>query len=228
MLTLIIDTATKIGSVALFHDEIGLIGEININAKTNHSALIIRLIDSLFSLTDYKIEEIDRICVTLGPGSFTGIRVGVSAAKGLAISLNKKILGINELDLLANTLEHPQYEVISMIDARKERVYYCKYNVSHDGVLEKNIDYQVGEVIDFLNTLDNEKKYLFVGDGANIYKDLITEVLKERAQIVSLANTIPRAGVAGKFIGKMQDDNLHTLEPYYVSKSQAERMRKDL
>lgn len=225
MLTLIIDTATKIGSVALFHKEIGIVGEININVKTNHSSLITKLIDSLFVLTDYKIEEIDRICVTLGPGSFTGIRIGVSIAKGLAISLNKRIVGINELDLIANTLEYPDCEVISMIDARKERAYYCKYSMSADGVLEKNIDYQVGEVIEFLGTLDNDRNYLFVGDGANAYKMLIGKVLKEKGKIVSLSNTIPRAGIAGKFIDKIKDDNLYTMEPCYISKSQAERMK---
>lgn len=227
MLTLIIDTATKIGSVALFHKEMGVIGEININAKTNHSSLITKLIDSLFILTNCKIEEIDRIGVTLGPGSFTGIRIGVSVAKGLAISLNKKIVGINELDLIANTLEYPNCEVISMIDARKERAYYCKYNMSDADILEKNIDYQVGEVAEFLETLDKDKNYLFVGDGANTYKMLISKILGKRCKIVSLSNAIPRAGIAGKFIDRIKDDNLYAMEPYYVSKSQAERMKKE-
>jgi len=158
MLTLIIDTATNIGSVALFHKEMGILGEISINARINHSQIIIKLIDNLFQLTEHKVGDINRVCVTLGPGSFTGIRIGVAVAKGLAFSLNKKIVGINELDLLANTIEYDGKEIISMIDARKGRAYMCKYKFSLAGKLERNIEYQVGEVVEFLEKLDLKKE----------------------------------------------------------------------
>ena len=225
MLTFIIDTATNIGSVALFHEKIGIIGEININVKTNHSALITKLIDSLFQLTEYKVEDIDRVCVTLGPGSFTGIRIGVALAKGLAFSLDKKIVGINELDLLASVVEHDRREIVSMIDARKERAYMCKYKFSSGGKLERNIEYQVGEVVEFLGKLDLTKEYLFVGNGALAYKEIIYSKLGEKGHIISLPNSIPRAGMAGKLIAGMKDDDLFSLEPFYISKSQAERAK---
>ena len=84
MLVLAIDTATKIGSVALYDDKIGVIGEINLYVKVNHSNVIMDVVDSLFKLSGLNIKDVDRIAVTIGPGSFTGIRIGTAIAKGLA------------------------------------------------------------------------------------------------------------------------------------------------
>ena len=76
MLVLAIDTATKIGSVALYDDKTGVIGEINLYVKVNHSNVIMDAVDSLFKLSGLTIKDVDRIAVTIGPGSFTGIRIG--------------------------------------------------------------------------------------------------------------------------------------------------------
>lgn len=91
MLVLAIDTATKIGSVSLFDDKIGVIGELNLYVKVNHSAVIMEMIDNLFKMTKLSIKDVDRVAVTVGPGSFTGIRIGVAVAKGLCYG-TKKVL----------------------------------------------------------------------------------------------------------------------------------------
>ena len=90
MLVLAIDTATKIGSVSLFDDKIGVIGELNLYVKVNHSAVIMEMIDNLFKMTKLSIKDVDRVAVTVGPGSFTGIRIGVAVAKGLCYGTKKK------------------------------------------------------------------------------------------------------------------------------------------
>lgn len=91
MLVLAIDTATKIGSVSLFDNKIGVIGELNLYVKVNHSAVIMEMIDNLFKMTKLSIKDVDRVAVTVGPGSFTGIRIGVAVAKGLCYG-TKKVL----------------------------------------------------------------------------------------------------------------------------------------
>ena len=124
MLVLAIDTATKIGSVALYDDKTGVIGEINLYVKVNHSNVIMDAVDSLFKLSGLTIKDVDRIAVTIGPGSFTGIRIGTAIAKGLAYSLKKPIVGVNELDVLAHMGENREDIIVPLIDARKERVYF--------------------------------------------------------------------------------------------------------
>lgn len=224
MLVLAIDTATKIGSVALYDDKIGVIGEINLYVKVNHSNVIMGVIDSLFKMTNYSFKDVDKIAVTIGPGSFTGIRIGVSIAKGLGYGSNKEIVGINELDLIAHNSDKRQEIIVPLIDARKERVYYSIYEYKEKG-LERKVEYKDIELRELLKTLEGKKAY-FVGDGAIAYKEIIEEIMRENAIISSKSNSIPRAVLAGELAVTKQGENLYTLEPFYVNKSQAERERE--
>ena len=156
MLILAIDTATKIGSVALYEDKTGIIGEINLYVKVNHSNVIMKAVDSLFDLSGYTIKDVDKIAVTTGPRSFTGIRIGVAIAKGLAYSLKKPIIGINELDVLAETGEEREGLIVPLIDARKERVYYSQYKYENRKLVRKE-EYKDGELRDILEKLKGER-----------------------------------------------------------------------
>lgn len=225
MLVLAIDTATKIGSVALYDDKIGVIGEINLYVKVNHSNVIMDAVDSLFKLSGLNIKDVDRIAVTIGPGSFTGIRIGTAIAKGLAYSLKKPIVGVNELDVLAHMGENREDIIVPLIDARKERVYFSKYRYV-DSILLREEEYKDGELRDVLEELKG-KKVTFIGDGAIVNKKLINEILEKDYNIYSKANSIPRAGVAAQISLHLPEDNLYTLEPLYVNKSQAEREKEE-
>lgn len=225
MLVLAIDTATKIGSVALYDDKIGVIGEINLYVKVNHSNVIMDAVDSLFKLSGLTIKDVDRIAVTIGPGSFTGIRIGTAIAKGLAYSLKKPIVGVNELDVLAHMGENREDIIVPLIDARKERVYFSKYRYV-DSILLREEEYKDGELRDVLEDLKG-KKVTFIGDGAIVNEKLINEILEKDYTIFSKANSIPRAGVAAQISLHLPEDNLYTLEPLYVNKSQAEREKEE-
>lgn len=225
MLILAIDTATKIGSVALYDDKIGVIGEINLYVKVNHSNVIMDAVDSLFKLSGLNIKDVDRIAVTIGPGSFTGIRIGTAIAKGLAYSLKKPIVGVNELDVLAHMGENREDIIVPLIDARKERVYFSKYRYI-DNILLREEEYKDGELRDVLEDLKG-KKVTFIGDGATVNEKLINEILEKDYNIYSKANSIPRAGVAAQISLHLPEDNLYTLEPLYVNKSQAEREKEE-
>lgn len=225
MLVLAIDTATKIGSVALYDDKIGVIGEINLYVKVNHSNVIMNAVDSLFKLSGLTIKDVDKIAVTIGPGSFTGIRIGTAIAKGLAYSLKKPIVGVNELDVLAQMGENREDIIVPLIDARKERVYFSKYRYV-DNILLREEEYKDGELREILADLKG-KKVTFIGDGATVNEKLINEILEKDYTIFSKANSIPRAGVAAQISLHLPDDNLYTLEPLYVNKSQAEREKEE-
>lgn len=225
MLVLAIDTATKIGSVALYDDKIGVIGEINLYVKVNHSNVIMDAVDSLFKLSGLTIKDVDRIAVTIGPGSFTGIRIGTAIAKGLAYSLKKTIVGVNELDVLAHMGENREDIIVPLIDARKERVYFSKYRYI-DNILLREEEYKDGELREILDDLKG-KKVTFIGDGAIVNEKLINEILEKDYTIFSKANSIPRAGVAAQISLHLPEDNLYTLEPLYVNKSQAEREKEE-
>ena len=225
MLVLAIDTATKIGSVALYDDKIGVIGEINLYVKVNHSNVIMDAVDSLFKLSGLNIKDVDRIAVTIGPGSFTGIRIGTAIAKGLAYSLKKPIVGVNELDVLTHMGENREDIIVPLIDARKERVYFSKYRYV-DSILLREEEYKDGELRDVLEELKG-KKVTFIGDGATVNEKLINEILEKDYNIYSKANSIPRAGVAAQISLHLAEDNLYTLEPLYVNKSQAEREKEE-
>lgn len=225
MLILAIDTATKIGSVALYNDEVGIVGEINLYVKINHSNVIMKSIDSLFDLSEYTIKDVDKIAVTTGPGSFTGIRIGVAIAKGLAYSLKKPIIGINELDVLAETGEEREGLIVPLIDARKERVYYSQYKYENRKLVRKT-EYKDGELRDILINLKGEK-VVFIGDGALVNQELIKEIMREENIIFSKVNSIPRAAMAAQMALQHEDDNIYTLEPFYLNKSQAEREKEE-
>ncbi|MDH6456481.1 tRNA threonylcarbamoyladenosine biosynthesis protein TsaB [Fusobacterium sp. PH5-7] len=225
MLILAIDTATKIGSVALYEDKTGIIGEINLYVKVNHSNVIMKAVDSLFDLSGYTIKDVDKIAVTTGPGSFTGIRIGVAIAKGLAYSLKKPIIGINELDVLAETGEEREGLIVPLIDARKERVYYSQYKYENRKLVRKE-EYKDGELRDILEKLKGEK-VVFIGDGAIVNQELIKEIMGEDNIVFSKANSIPRAAMAAQMALDHEDDNIYTLEPFYLNKSQAEREKEE-
>lgn len=220
MLVLAIDTATKIASVALYDDKIGVVGEINLYVKLNHSNVIMTAIDNLFKMTNLKIQDVDKVAVTLGPGSFTGIRIGVAIAKGLVFGTDKKIVGINELDVIAYNAEGREEIIVPLIDARKERVYASSY-IFEKEKLKRLTDYVNSDLEDILKELEG-KKAIFIGDGAIAYKNIIEEKLKENVFVFSKTSSIPRAVVAAKLACEKEGDNLYTLEPYYVNKSQAE------
>lgn len=224
MLVLAIDTATKIASVSLYDDKAGILGEINLYVKVNHSNIIMTAVDNLFKMTKLSIDDVDRVAVTIGPGSFTGIRIGVSIAKGLVYGTDKKIVGINELDVIAYNAENRNETIVSLIDARKERVYYSIYKYEGKKLVRIS-DYRDGSLREILDNLEDEH-YVFVGDGAIAYRSLIEEKMQDRGVIFSNTGSIPRAAVAARVATQKNENNLYMLEPFYVNKSQAEREKE--
>ncbi len=223
MLILAIDTSTNVGTVALYSNEIGVVGEITINIKRTHSENVMVAIDNLLKITEHTIKDVDKFAVSIGPGSFTGIRIGVAVAKGLAYSTGKSIVGVNELDVIAHNISETDCEIVPIIDARKERGYYCRYSYKN-GEIVREEDYNVGEIREYLED-KKDKKILFTGDGALKYKNLIKEIMGENAKFAIKSLSLPKASIIAEISEKIED-NLYTLEPFYLSKAQAEREKE--
>ena len=212
MLILGIDTSTKICTCSIFDSENGVIAETSLSVKKNHSNIVMPIIDNLFKISDLTINDIDKIAVAIGPGSFTGVRIALGIAKGLAMALNKPLIAVNELDILEAIAEGNENEIIPLIDARKERVYYKYQNTYIDDYL-----------INLISSFDKNKKYVFVGDGATNYENILKDNLGDNAIILPMYNAFPRASVLCELALNKEEANIYTLEPEYISKSRAEK-----
>ena len=212
MLILGIDTSTKICTCSIFDSENGVIAETSLSVKKNHSNIVMPIIDNLFKISDLNINDIDKIAVAIGPGSFTGVRIALGIAKGLAMALNKPLIAVNELDILEAIASGNENEIIPLIDARKERVYYKYQNKYVDDYL-----------INLISNFDKNKKYIFAGDGAINYKNILKDNLGENAIILPMYNSFPRASILCELALNKEEANIYTLEPEYISKSRAEK-----
>ena len=212
MLILGIDTSTKICTCSIFDSENGVIAETSLSVKKNHSNIVMPIIDNLFKISDLNINDIDKIAVAIGPGSFTGVRIALGIAKGLAMALNKPLIAVNELDILEAIASGNENEIIPLIDARKERVYYKYQNTYVDDYL-----------INLISNFDKNKKYVFVGDGATNYENILKDNLGDNAIILPMYNAFPRASILCELALNKEEANIYTLEPEYISKSRAEK-----
>ena len=226
MKILAVDTATTSCSAAIVND--GLVSaELSTVNNQTHSKHLMNMIDTVCGMSGVKIADMNGFAVTVGPGSFTGLRIGISTVKGLARSLDKPVVGVSSLDALAWQCTPVNYLVCALLDARRHEVYCCRYRF-RDGELKKEGAEQVlspGEVIG-----DIREPCLFVGSGAVLYKEQIADKLGDSAHFAGWHHDNIRASsVAGlsleRFIHQKTDD-VALLVPRYIRKSYAEFHRE--
>ena len=131
MIILAADTSTKIGSVALVEDE-SPIAEYTLNVSETHSARLMPTIDRVLKDCGMQIAEVDALAVAIGPGSFTGLRIGLATFKGLALAAEKRLVAVPTLDALAASLAFSQHMVCPILDARMGEVYAEFYRIRDD------------------------------------------------------------------------------------------------
>jgi tRNA threonylcarbamoyladenosine biosynthesis protein TsaB len=222
MKILAVDTATTSCSVAIL-DQTTLAVEFTLNRKETHSKHLMEMIRSILNISGFDLSSIDGFAVTKGPGSFTGLRIGISTVKGLAAAAGKSIVGVSSLEALAAQVPASTNLICPLIDARKGEVYFSRYKVV-DGKLQKETKEMVsspGKVFDGLN-----ESCLFVGNGALLYKRIIMEKLGRIASFAPVTYNIIRAStVAHLSMAKFESnhiDNIDNFSPHYIRKSDAE------
>ncbi len=218
-----IDTSTKIATIAVI-DEDKVLGEYTLNQEMSHSENLIPMIKELLNNLYIKIEDIDLYGVAIGPGSFTGLRIGVAAIKSLAHLFQKPIVGVSTLQAMAYNLPYNEI-VIPMIDARRDRVYTGIYSWENEGLKTIKAD-DVVEMEDLLNRLKDYKSIVVNGDGSILYKDRLIDSLKDvkfatKGQNICKATSICELALL-KY-NKGQVDDFYTLAPDYLRETQAQR-----
>jgi tRNA threonylcarbamoyladenosine biosynthesis protein TsaB len=179
-----IDTSTPSGSIALLEDD-QLIAELTTCIQKTHADRLLPSIKTLLDNIGTKPEDIDGFALAIGPGSFTGLRIGLSTIKGLAWSLKKKVVGVSTLEALAMNLPYSNKPVCPMLDARKKEVYAAVYkcNVTQGFSLEP-ICIMPDTAISPDNLINKIKEpTIFLGDGIKVYGNLIKDMLKDMAVI---------------------------------------------
>jgi len=234
MKILALDTSGKQAVAAIVNGYITL-GEIIVNSKTGenswtHSETLKPIVDELFKLTRLKPKELDYVAYTNGPGSFTGLRIAVSTALGLAKALNIPAVPVPTLDAFAyNILVSGITEVVMpMLDARRGQVYTGIYNV--DGVAIKRItDYLACSIDSSLTTVVEtfDSKLLVFGDGALVNEEMINKITPH-AIILKTQNHIRGSSIAFCALEKIRngEDFSKPIDIIYVREPQAVREQK--
>lgn len=220
---LAIDTSALTASAAILADGI-LIGEISTTTKLTHSQTIMPMIDELLKKVSLDITDIDLFACSEGPGSFTGLRIGIGTIKGLAYGLNKPVVGVSTLEALAHNIDVTNLVICPIMDARRGQVYNAlyKYNGNTLECIKEPRALSVEELCEEL-----AEKTIFVGDGVKVHKEKIREMLGEDAIFSSPQNQLQRAGsVAYAALGKTHCDAAE-LTAVYLRKPQAEREREE-
>lgn len=224
MKILAIDTSSEICSTAILEND-KLIDQNNLDNGKTHSENLMPLVDELIKRNNISIKDIDLFACSVGPGSFTGIRIGVASIKPMAEVLNKKIASVTSLEILARNVETENQDItiVSLIDARNSQVYCGIFDYQY----ELKEDYIADDINNIIEILKKYNNIIFVGNGSVLHKELLKENLK---YINFEENNKQSAENVGK-IGyqKYLKNNLctaDTIMPIYLRKSQAERMKK--
>jgi tRNA threonylcarbamoyladenosine biosynthesis protein TsaB len=222
MYVLGIETSTMSGSVAIITAD-RLIAENTLNTRTTHAERLLSAIDHLLQTVSLSIQQIDGIAVGLGPGSFTGLRIGVTTAKSLAYSIQKPLVGIPSLDALASQYLFTNLLICPMLDARKREVYTALYR--NDGaIVERVSEYAVITPEHVLRDLT--EPVMFLGDGVFPYRQMIETTLGHHALFADAARMLPRGSLIAKLgcdrLIAGEHDDWFALTPLYIRQSDAE------
>lgn len=219
---LAVDTATKSCSVAIVDKEL-LLAEVTMVSGQTHSKHLMGMINTVIGLSGLTVSGLDGFAVTQGPGSFTGLRIGISSIKGLALASGKPIVGVSSLDALAMQSAPSSNLICPLIDARKGEVYYSRYRFK-DGNLKKETIEQVSSPEKAV--FDINEPCIFLGSGALLYQQTIIDKMGALAHFAtSFQNTIRASTVAHLSMERFEKndtDDVSTFVPRYIRKSDAE------
>lgn len=254
MLTFAMTTTTKLAGLSLYEKD-KLLGEIHVEMAKTHSTTILEQIDSLLKWTGKKLGEIENVIVSIGPGSFTGVRIAISVIKGLFFGKNVNFYEVNELDALGfqgyynlkiNLENEENVKIYSLIDSRKEKVYCAAYEIFNGKAgnrlkLVKNyevmkLDNVIEEIIENKQNGENNKKIYLIGDAVFNYKAKILNKLGDFVRIFEDKNlAINTMTYVEMFLDEsfknddvigLKKTDIFNLKPDYLEKSQAERDKK--
>ena len=223
MLILGIDTATpQVGCAIGGHE--GVLSSFSSARGKRHAETLVPAIDFICRQAHVELDEISAIAVDVGPGLFTGMRVGVATAKAMASALRVPMVGVSSLDLLAFPLRWTNRRIVSVVDARRGEVFYASYRQVPGGV-QRLSDAQVGTPEQLCNEIHaTGEECLAVGDGARRYADELIDLIKVEIADAGLAYPSPSSLVQLAHARALREDFVKPweLQPVYLRKADAE------
>lgn len=228
MRVLALETSTLLGSVAIIEDK-KVVAEAASLRQNSHSEIINSYVDDCLKKNNLTLADIDVFAAGQGPGSFTGIRVAVNAAKSYSFCYNKPIISLDSLYLLAASVQDKSYPVLAMINAYKNMVYYGLFNVAGEfpeyiqgpGVIPVQ---QLAKIV--------KQEVLVIGDGFAAYKDYlpkeISPLLRHKSEVVDYPQAKTLGLHAERLISLGQTFDWKSLIPLYIRASEAEENKRGI
>lgn len=220
---LAIDTSALTATAAILSGDT-LLGEISTTTKLTHSQTIMPMIDELLKKVNLDISDIDLFACSEGPGSFTGLRIGIGTIKGLAYGLGKDAVGISTLEALAHNIAFTPCVISPIMDARRGQVYNALYRYN-DGKLECIKEPRALAIEELCGELT--EKTIFVGDGVKVHREKIAELMGENALFAPPQHQLQRAGSVAYAALDKKPLGASELTAVYLRKPQAEREREE-
>jgi len=218
-----IDTSTSCGAVGLIDDG-EVISDYLLNVPVTHSERLLGAVEFVLREARCPIENIDGWAIALGPGSFTGLRIGVSTVKGLALATGKPVAGVSILDVLASQIAPTPHLICPILDARKKEIYTAFYRYEGESSLKRQSDYQAIRPENLVKKITEPT--IFLGNGVTTYRDFLLNSLASSAIFppaplhVSHGSMVATLGFA--LLKKGEHLNLSTFSPLYIRPSEAE------
>lgn len=218
-----IDTSTPCGSVGLI-DNAEILADYLLYLSVTHSERLLGAIEWVLKEARCDIKTIDGLAVSLGPGSFTGLRIGISTIKGLALATGKPVAGVATLDALASQLVTTPYLICPILDAKKQEVYTAFYRYQEGNLPKRISPYQAIRPENLVR--DIREPTIFLGDGVKTYKDFLLNALSSLAIfppacLHHLHGSIV-AGLGSDLLQKGERADPAALVPIYIRPSEAE------
>jgi len=217
-----IDTATPFLALGVVEED-KVLSELRFNAGQTHAQILIPSIDKVLKEASLKLKELDGIAISIGPGSFTGLRIGLATAKGLCFASGKPLISVPTLDGLVYSQRSSPYPLVPILDAKKNEVYSAIYN-SKDGEIKRVSDYWVTSIEKLVAKIPEE--VIFLGLGLEVFKENLSKLCGEKAYFLEGEGNLPR-GTAIAFLGlekfrRSEFGDLDELEPLYLRSSEQE------
>lgn len=226
MVILGIDTSRELGAIALTKDDL-VLGELALEMKGSCLQYILVMIDYILKSTHLSIHDIDLFTVVLGPGSWSGLRIGITTSKSLAHSMNKPIVGVSTLDVLTYNFRYTEKLIYPALDAKRGQVYFAGYHCE-DRIPHRFTDYRLARVENFLAEVKGPA--VLLGDISLKYQNVMSDI-KNLKNAVSIAPPF-LSQIRGAFINEAglhkytrsgADDTL-SLAPLYLQEAEAEKV----
>lgn len=220
MRILAIDTSNQVMSIALMEDN-NMIGELTTNIKRNHSERLMPAIDELMEEVTWQPEELDRVAVAEGPGSYTGLRIGATIAKTLAWTMQKELVAVSSLKVLAANRVSSSL-IVPLFDARRGNIYTGLYRYEEGNLKQVEPDTHMSSEKWARHLANMNEPVELIGQDVEKHVQTFQEILRDQVQVAPQKDHLPKASVLGWLAAEEQPIDVHTFIPNYLKLAEAE------